>query len=42
MKRVLLMALMLALLALPLVGCGKKGDPEAPGTDRYGKQYPAG
>jgi predicted small lipoprotein YifL len=28
-------------LALPLAGCGKKGDPDAPGADRYPRQYPA-
>jgi predicted small lipoprotein YifL len=35
------MLLAVAALALPLAGCGKKADPEAPGADRYPKQYPA-
>ncbi len=40
MIRSLAVALIVAMLALPLAGCGKKSDPEAPGEDRYPQQYP--
>ncbi len=40
MRRKLAVALIAVLLALPLAGCGKKSDPEAPGEDKFPKQYP--
>ena len=40
MRRSLVVALIAVLLALPLAGCGKKSDPEAPGEDKFPKQYP--
>ncbi len=40
MRRSLAVALIAVLLALPLAGCGKKSAPEAPGEDKYPKQYP--
>jgi len=40
MRRLVVVALVAALLSLPLAGCGKKSDPEAPGEDRYPRQYP--
>ncbi len=40
MRRNLAVALIAVLLALPLAGCGKKSDPEAPGEDKFPKQYP--
>ena len=40
MRGKLAVALIAVLLALPLAGCGKKSDPEAPGEDKFPKQYP--
>ena len=41
MRRSLVVALIAVMLALPLAGCGKKSAPEAPGEDKFPKQYPA-
>lgn len=42
LPRLLIFALALALAALPLAACGKKGPPELPEgkTDQYPRQYP--
>ncbi|MFQ5954672.1 MAG: hypothetical protein ACE5JZ_06390 [Kiloniellales bacterium] len=40
MRRSLVAALMAALLVVALAGCGKKAKPEAPGEDRYPREYP--
>ncbi len=40
MRRSFAVALIVAMLAWPLAGCGKKSHPEAPGEDRYPQQYP--
>ena len=40
MRRFVLLLCLVAVLIVPLAGCGKKGRPEAPGDDRYPKQYP--
>ncbi len=40
MRRKLVVALIAVMLALPLAGCGKKSSPEAPGEDKFPKQYP--
>ena len=38
--RSLAVALIVAMLAWPLAGCGKKSAPEAPGENKFPKQYP--
>ena len=42
MRRLLLVLLSAALLALPLSGCGKKGPPKPPSDEQntYPRQYP--
>ena len=41
MRKLCRLLLIAVALALPLGACGKKGDPNAPGADRYPRQYPA-
>lgn len=40
MKRVLVL-LLVAMLAVPVAGCGKKGPPEPPEDSEYPRSYPS-
>lgn len=40
MVRKLLVLLLVALLAAPVVGCGRKGKPERPEDSRFPRTYP--
>lgn len=40
MTRIAVLILLMAMTALPLSACGRKGDPEAPPGSTYPAQYP--